>query len=226
MAHTNQSDPIVVTATRLPMAVSDVASAISVVDHAKIEEYENRNVAEVLHGVPGLTVLQSGGPGGTVSPFIRGALPDQVLVLFDGVKLNDPIKDGRGADLSQIMLSGVDHIEVLRGPQSPHYGSDAIGGVINIVSARAEGPAKVTIQGEAGSFDTFTESVGVAGSERDVNYAAGVSQFDTAGISRADKSNGNSELDGDHTSTLYGRLGWTPREEFDLDSNVRWIDGK
>lgn len=225
-ANTNQSAPIVVTATRLTMPESDVASAITVVDHAKIAEYENRNVAEVLRGVPGLTVLQSGGPGGTVSPFIRGSLPDQVMVLFDGVKLNDPINVGRGVDLSQIMLTGVDHIEVLRGPQSPLYGSDAIGGVINLISALPEGPAKVTLQGEAGSFDTFAESAGVAGSEQDLHYAAGVSQFDTAGISRADRANGNSELDGDHTCTLFGRLSWTPRDEFDLDANARWIDSK
>ncbi len=225
-ANTNQSAPIVVTATRLAMPVSDVASAITVVERAQIEEHENRNVAEVLRAVPGLTIMQSGGPGGTVSPFMRGALPEQTLVLFDGVKLNDPINVGRGVDLSQIMLTGVDRIEVLRGPQSPLYGSDAIGGVINIIPGRAEGPASVTLEAEAGSFDTFAESAGVAGSERAVYYAAGVSQFDTAGISRADKVNGNSEADGDHTTTLYGRLGWTPRDEFALDANVRWIDGK
>jgi len=132
--------------------------------------------------VPGLDLVQSGGRGGLVQAYLRGAKSDQVLVFVDGVEVNDPSSAAREADLSQIPLADVLRIEVLRGPQSTLYGSDAMGGVINIITRRGEGPAHVALSAEGGSFSTFNETAGARGGTTNVNYAVAASRQDSEGF--------------------------------------------
>jgi len=213
---------IVVTATRVAMPVKDVASSVTVIDSAQMEERQNGTVVEALRAVPGLDIVQSGGKGGTVSTYIRGANSDQILVLVDGVEINEPSSPGREVDLSQIPVENIDRIEVLRGPQSTLYGADAIGGVVNIVTKQGEGPATVSATAEAGSYQTFNERLEAQGGTKQVNYSLGASRQDSQGFSTASEKNGNTEKDGYDRTELSGQLGWTPSDAVGLKAIVRW----
>ncbi len=129
---------IVVTAERNPQPLADSPSAVAVITRAQIEAKKPFDILDVLRLVPGLSIAQSGTRGKTTSVFTRGTNSNQTLVLVDGVRANSP-QDGR-FDFGQIPIENVDHIEVVRGPASALYGSDAIGGVINIITKRGTGP--------------------------------------------------------------------------------------
>jgi vitamin B12 transporter len=213
---------VVVTATRVEQSLSTVGSSVSVVDHAQLVERQCATVADALREVPGLDVVQLGGAGGTVSIFIRGASSEQTLVLVDGVPLNDPSGLGRGADLSQMPAQNIERIEVLRGPQSPLYGADAMGGVINVITKKGAGPVGGEVSAEAGSFNTFNEKAAVRGGTSNYNYSVGISRQDSEGFSSAAEKNGNPEKDGYRRTELSSKLGWTPADEFEANMILRW----
>ena len=213
---------IVVTATRVALPAESVGSSVTVVDRAQLAEKQNTTVVEALSEVPGVDVVRNGGLGSRSAVFLRGAQSDQVLVLVDGVEVNDPSGTGRGADLSQIPVENIERIEVLRGPQSTLYGADAMGGVVNIVTRKGTGPLSGEVSAEGGSFNTFNETAAVRGGNRNFNYSVGATRQDSAGISSASEKNGNEEKDGYGREELSSRLGWTPVEEFEANAVVRW----
>jgi vitamin B12 transporter len=223
-ATTNEGaqDKVVVTATRVEMPRSVVGSSVTVVGRDQLTERQCVSVVQALREVPGLTVVQSGGPGGTAAMLIRGAKSEQTLVLVDGVPLKDPAGFGRGADLSQMPVENIERIEILRGPQSTLYGADAIGGVVNIITKKGNGPATGEVSAEAGSFNTFNEKAEMRGGNSRYNYSVGASRQDSQGISSASERNGNTEKDGYGRSEASARLGWTPVEEFEATGLVRW----
>src|SRR5262249_35014951 len=129
----------VVTATRLPTSIDRVGNAITVITEEQMRDRQASSVADVLRMVPGLAVNRSGGGVGTLTQVrIRGAEANQTLVLIDGIEVNDP-SGGSEFDFGNLLTSGIERIEILRGPQSALYGSDAVGGVINIITKRGEG---------------------------------------------------------------------------------------
>ena len=128
---------IVVTATRIPTPVLDIPAGVSVIDRQTIEERGYTTLTDALSAVPGVRVSQSGGPGGNASVFVRGTNSNAVLVLRDGMPLNDA-SDASGAfNFGVDTLADVERIEIIRGPMAALYGSGAIGGVINLISRRA-----------------------------------------------------------------------------------------
>src|SRR6202030_2140638 len=128
----------------------------------------------ILQSVPGLNVIQTGGSGGATSIFMRGTNSNHVKILVDGIDVSDPSTPGDTFDLAHLLLADVDRIEVLRGPQSGLYGSDAIGGAIYIVTKTGSGPLKATASLEGGSFGTFNQTASVSGSAASSNYALNV----------------------------------------------------
>ena len=220
--NTVAQENVVVTATRVEMPITSVGSSMTVVDKTQLAERQCASVVQALRTVPGLDVVQAGGAAGQASVFMRGAKSEQTLVLVDGVPMNNPVDAGRGADISQMPIETIERIEVLRGAQSTLYGADAIGGVVNIITKKGEGPAQGEVSAEAGSFNTFNEKAEARGGTSQYHYSAGVSRQDSEGISSASARNGNVEKDGYDRSEASARLGWTPVEEVEANALVRW----
>lgn len=143
------SDELVVTATRIPTPVLDIPAGVSVIDRQTIEQRGYDSLTDALSAVPGVRVSQSGGPGGNASVFVRGANSNQVLVLRDGMPLNDA-SDASGAfNFGVDTLADIERIEVVRGPMASLYGSGAIAGVINLISRQGREPG-LHLTGELG----------------------------------------------------------------------------
>jgi len=154
----------VIGATRVPTPEDQLGTSVTVIAGDAIEQNQQRTLPEVLQTVPGLNVVQNGSPGGTAAVFMRGANPNHTKVLVDGIDVGDPSDSNGAVDFSQFLASDIDRIEVLRGPQSGLYGSDAIGGVINIITKAGKGPPKATASIEGGSSGTFNQTAGISGS--------------------------------------------------------------
>ena len=168
---------IIVSATRIPTPIAQVASSVTVITAADIESRQRRSLPDVLRSVPGLNIVQTGGAGGQTSLFLRGANPNHTKVLLDGIDIADPSTPSGAIDISKLLAADIAKVEVLRGPQGALYGSDAIGGVVNIITRGGEGPMKITANIEGGSFDTFNQGASVSGSEGDFHYQATLQHF-------------------------------------------------
>jgi len=168
---------IVVSPTTVPTPISEVASSVTVITADDIEHAQWRTAPDALQTVPGVNVVQSGGPGAQTSVFIRGTNSNHTKVLIDGIDASDPSNPNRTFDLGQLLTADIARIEVLRGPQSGLYGADALGGVISIITKKGEGPFTATGMVEGGSFGTFNQTAGFSGSEAHFNYAFTVAHF-------------------------------------------------
>jgi vitamin B12 transporter len=175
-AQTNDEN-VVVSATRIPTPLAEIASSVTLITAADIEARQQRSLPDVLRGVPGVNLMQSGGAGGQTSLFIRGTNSNHTKVLLDGIDNSDPSTANGVADISKLPAGDIAKVEVLRGPQGALYGSDAIGGVVNIITRSGEGPLAITADAEGGSFDTFNQRGSASGSEGDFHYAATVQHF-------------------------------------------------
>ncbi|HEY0327516.1 MAG TPA: TonB-dependent receptor [Rhodopseudomonas sp.] len=168
---------IVVSPTGLATPVEQIASSVTVISSEDLEREQRRTVSDALTMVPGLNVVRTGGPGGATSIFMRGTNANHVKVLIDGIDAGDPSKPNGAYDFANLLSADIERIEVLRGPQSGLYGSDAIGGVISIATKRGQGPAKLTGTVEGGSFGTFNQTARAAGSEGNIDYAFNVAHY-------------------------------------------------
>ncbi len=176
----NAAEPpetVVVTATRMPTPELEVASSVTVVTADELTARQERTLVEALKDIPGLNVVQQGGAGGETSVFMRGTNSNHTKMLIDGIDVGDPSNANAAFDFGQLLTQDIERIEVLRGPQSGLYGSDAIGGVINVITRRGSGPLKVQASVEGGTFDTLNQTAGVSGSREAVNYSANVAHF-------------------------------------------------
>jgi vitamin B12 transporter len=214
----------VVTPARVEQPASQTGAAISVIIGEQLRQSGVANVGEALRGLPGVDVVRTGPQGGLQSVFLRGANSQNTLVLLDGIPLNDPSNASRSFDFSTLGVDNIERIEVLRGPQSLLYGSNAGGGVINIITARGQGPLTARARLMGGSFGTHQERVHASGGTRLYNYSVAGSWLKTEGISAASPRVGGVEDDGFEQGTASGRFGWTPTCDFDVDYIFRWID--
>lgn len=217
---------IIVTATRTNQYYGELSSSTTVITAEDLKKSGKEMVVEALAEVPGLDVVQNGGVGKNASVFIRGANSEHTMVMIDGVEINDPMSPGRSFDFAHLTIDNIDRIEVIRGPQSTLYGSDAMGGVINIITIKGTGKPKFSIGAEGGSYNTYRESAGVRGGTKSVNYSLGISRFDSKGYSTAGEKYGNTEKDGYGNSSISARLGFNVFENFNIDFIARYTDAK
>jgi vitamin B12 transporter len=213
-------ETIVVSATRIPTPLAQVASSVTIVTADEIEARQERSLPDVLRNVPGLFITQTGGAGGQTSLFMRGTNSNHVKLLLDGIDLSDASTPNGAADISKLLSGDMARVEVLRGPQGALYGSDAIGGVINIITKAGEGPMKITADAEGGSFDTFNQRAGISGSQGAFHYQATI-QHAHAGDTPVTPLNllppGQRRNDDFYDNVTAGtKLGYDVTENFDL----------
>lgn len=163
--------PILFLPTAVPTPANEVASSVTVITSRDIEAQQRRTVPDALTAAPGLNVVQTGGPGGTTSVFIRGTNANHVKVLIDGIDASDPSNPNGSFDFGQLLTLDVARIEILRGPQSGLYGADAIGGVVSVTTKAGNGPPRAVASIEGGSFGTFNQTLCLSGSSSIFNYS-------------------------------------------------------
>jgi vitamin B12 transporter len=211
-----------------------VGSSITAVRSAEIERRQRTTVREALRGTPGLDVASNGGRGGQSSIFLRGAPSEFTLVMVDGVEVVDPLSAGRTLNFAHLTTDDVARIEVLRGPQSTLYGSDAMGGVVNIITRRGKGEPSFYAVTEAGSFHTYRMATGLSGGTKLYHYSLAASMLETDGISGSREKplfgpnyeDGNDETDPYRNASFAGRFGVTPLEEVEIEFFVRYVDAE
>jgi vitamin B12 transporter len=218
---------VVVSTNRLDTPLSQVANSMSVITAKDIEQKQASTALDALQGVPGLTLLENGASGENSSLFIRGADAGHSLVLVDGIPMNNPISTDRSfTDFDQYFLEDVSQIEVVRGPMSTVYGTNATAGVVNIITQRGDGPPKGSLLLEGGAYDTFRESATASAGDKSVNYSLSASRYETDGFPSADKALGNTLNDSDENTTASFRLGILPSSDLDNHVYVRYIQSR
>jgi vitamin B12 transporter len=173
---------LVVSPTGIATPAAHVANAITVVTAKDIATQQFRSVPDILAAIPGLNVVQTGGAGGQSSVFTRGTNANHTKILIDGIDVGDATNANGAFDFAHLLTSDIQQFEVLRGPQSGLYGSDAIGGVISVITRKGDGPARATASIETGTYQTFNQSAGVSGSQDNVNYAINVAHLHAGDI--------------------------------------------
>src|SRR5205809_7345486 len=202
-----ESEPIVITATRTDIPLDQAPASTSVVTSQDIEERQIERVADALREVPGISVVQSGAPGQLTSVFTRGLRSEHTQVLLDGI----PVNQGLAGlfNFADLTVDDIDRIEVVRGPQSTLYGPRALAGIIQIFTKRGEGPPTITLNGEAGSYDTFREWLQSDGKIDNLDYSVGASRLDTD----------NARPNNNYRNTAgIADVGWSPNEQLRIGS--------
>ncbi|CAI8332366.1 TonB-dependent receptor [Porticoccaceae bacterium] len=212
---------VLVSASLVPIAAKRSANAITVIDREQLSNRAALSVSDLLRDVPGLAVSRSGVQGSQTQIRARGAEANHLLVLIDGVEANDP---SQGDELNWGTLSAddIERIEVIRGPQSSMRGSDAMAGVVNIITRSADEPYSAKLFTETGSFSTQRSGFSVGGIKGDLNVRLGVSTTDTEGdnVSRT----GN-EKDGYENTSINFKAGYKVSEELNVSFAARQSDG-
>jgi vitamin B12 transporter len=228
LAQTVPADQIVVTATRVATPVEQIAGGVTIIDRATIEKFGYTDLVQVLADVPGLRVAQSGGPGSQASVFIRGTNSNQVLVLRDGVPINDPATPGGAFNFGDDSLNDVDHIEIVRGPLSSVYGSSAIGGVINLISAHPQQGLAGGLTLAGGSQSSGLLRGNLSGRDGIFDFAASAEATTTTGFDQTPKRESIYTGDPNGFRTKQGsfEIGVTPVDNTRVSLYVRGRDSE
>jgi vitamin B12 transporter len=219
---------VVVTATRISTPEIEVASSVTVVSADDIAARQIRTLPDLLKEVPGLNVVQTGGPGGQTSIFMRGTNSNHTKVFIDGIDVADPSSSTSSFDFGQLLTQDIQRVEILRGPQSGLYGSDAVGGVVNVITKSGSGPAQFNAGIEGGSFDTFNQTAGVSGSADQFHYAANFQHLHSGStpVTPSDYLQPGQARINDYYDNLTGstKLGFDVTDTFDLGLVARYTD--
>ena len=214
-------EEVLVSASLLPIAASRSANAITVIDSEQLKNRAALSVSDLLRDVPGLAVSRSGVQGSATQIRVRGAEANHLLVLIDGVEANDPSQSDE-LNWGTLSAADIERIEVIRGPQSAMRGSDAMAGVVNIITRRADQPLNASLITETGSFGTSNSGFSIGSKQGDFDARLGVNHIETEGenISRT-----GSEKDGYQNTNINLNAGWTVNDELRLSFAGRQSDG-
>jgi vitamin B12 transporter len=215
---------VVISATKTPVPVSHLTSAVEVITGEDLKRRQIKTVVDALRLSQGLTVFSNGGPGSSANVRIRGSNADQVLVLIDGAIMNSATLGN--FNFANLTTDNVERIEILRGAQSMLWGSDAMGGVINITTKKGTDVPSGNAFFEYGSFSSIREGGQVSGQKGPIDFTAALSRWDYTGFSQVDHRLGATERDGYHNWQASTRIGVTLPHEGRLDLNFRLLQGK
>jgi vitamin B12 transporter len=217
---------IIVTGTRIVTTIDRVPFAVTVLDKTAIDRAQDIGVSELLLRTPSISMYRNGGYGTATSLRIRGAEPEQTVAVIDGVKLNDPASTGGGYNFANLLVGDIERVEVLRGPQSTLWGSQAIGGVVNIVTALPTRPLEASFDVEAGSRQTVNARIGVGGKTGPVTWRLGATAFTTDGISAIAPAYGGRESDPYVNKTVTGRVEIALASNLGVDLRGYYANGR
>ena len=212
---TFRTPEVIVTATKTEESTTHTTVATDVITWQQIEERQQTDVLQILRDVPGMTIVQTGARGGETSLFTRGGENDYNLVLIDGVKVNNA---GGFYNFSDLTNTGIERIEIVRGPQSALYGSDAMSSVIQVFTPRGEGPPQGTFRFRGGSYNTFEEQGKLAGGTKTYGYSLAFGRIDTDGFLPINNSYSN--------TTIASRFDWDGIRDLQLSTTLRYVDGR
>ena len=219
-------EDIVISPDKIRESSSMSASSISVIDSADISSSQKQFVKDLITEYASVSQTQTGAFGGQTAIRMRGANPGQTLLIIDGMKVYDPASVDGSFDFANLPFDNIQQIEITRGPQGALYGSDAIGGLINIESKK---PYKTFMEAgiEAGSFNTLDEYVNLGGYEKGLHYSLAYSQLNTRGISAADSNTNPSvhEVDPYVRKSFAGRVDYEVRDNLTVGATLRNIYG-
>ena len=225
-ARAEAPDTIVVTASRAPQPLSRVGQSLTVLDAPEIARRQTQFATDLLRTTPGLSVSRNGGVGGIASVFIRGAESDQTVALIDGVKLNNPASPGGGFDFGNLLTGNIARIEILRGPSSVLWGSQAIGGVVNIVTVAPTDALTINARAEGGSFGTGQAVGNISGTVGPLAASAGAGYFRADGISAFSERRGGREADGYRNTGANARAVLTLTDALSVEARGYYSNGK
>jgi len=222
----DEADQIVVTATRSEQPLSQVGASVTVIDAEKIKTRQSVAVVDLLRTVPGVTFSRNGGIGTTTSVNIRGAESDQTVALIDGVKINDPSTPGGGFNFGNMLTDNIARIEVVRGSQSVLWGSQAIGGVINMITAEPGERIAANASAENGWRDSGKLVGNISGKSGPVAASVGGGYYRTDGISTFSEARGGKERDGYRHYGANAKVKVTLSDAISVDLRGWYSDGK
>lgn len=208
------SSDIIVTASSIEQPESESGQAISVIDRARLEQLQSATIADALRTLPSVSVAQRGPVGSQTSVFLRGGNSAQTLVLVDGVRVNDPSSPNGAFDFGGLQTGNFERVEVLRGANSVIWGSQAIGGVINLTSALPTDGFVLRAEAEVGQANSVRTSANVSGKSSLISGSIGGSWLRTSGISAL---TGGTERDGYDAASANGRLEIALTEALSVD---------
>ncbi|NYT65597.1 TonB-dependent receptor [Alcaligenaceae bacterium] len=226
----SQLGSVVVTASRTPQPLKDVVGDVSVISSQELERSGQSSLVDVISKQPGVRFTNSGGPQTLTNVFLRGANSNHTLVLVDGIRVNGAVSGG--VQWAAIDPATVERVEILRGAASSLYGSDAIGGVINIITKKTGEDRPFAAWGNIGigSYDTFKSSIGFSGASNGWDYSLSSSMAESGGFNATNPDAGflyNPDTDGYSQHALSGSLGyrWRPGQHIGLTAYNGYIDG-
>ncbi|MEW6170300.1 MAG: TonB-dependent receptor [Candidatus Omnitrophota bacterium] len=214
---------IVVTPTQTEEMVGKTGDSVTVFTMSNIEGQNLETVKDMLKETPGLHLVEAGKFGGLTSAFMRGSDSGQVKVMIDGVRVYDPISTNSAFDFAFLSLDNIERIEIVRGPQTTLYGSDAIGGAINVITKKGKGKPTISLLGEGGSYYTSREALESQGKINKFSYSLGLSNFKTRGLS---KLRDTSEKDAMRTWSLSSRLDYELTDDIAFGYIGRYTDAR
>ncbi len=218
-------DTIVVAATRTARDLSKVGASVTVVREPEIVARQPSHVLDILRTLPGITVTRNGGIGTKAGVSIRGAESGQTVVLIDGVKLNDPAAPDGGFDFGPLLMGNIARVEVVRGAQSVLYGSQAIGGVVDLITRAPSETPDISARVEYGGRDTAQLVGNVAGRIGPAAASIGATYLRTDGISAFSEARGGTESDGFESRGVNGKFELALADELSLDLRAFYAHG-
>jgi len=217
-------EEVIVTADREAENIRNIGSSVSVITREEIAASGARWLIDVLQFAPGVNVVRGGPAGSLAQVFVRGSNTSHTLFLIDGVKVNSPTSGAYDISGIQLAADQIDRIEVVRGPQSSLYGSQAIGGVINVITGRGSGAGTWGVEADGGSYSTSRFHIWGSGQAGSARLIGGISYFNSGGFSNASEANGHIEPDGYTNLSYNGRVDYTSDAGVVMRGFIRGFD--
>ena len=216
-------EEVLVSASLLPIAATRSANAITVIDSEQLKNRAAISVSDLLRDVPGLAVSRSGVQGSLTQIRVRGSEANHLLVLIDGAEANDPSRDD-ALNWGTLTAADIERIEVIRGPQSAMRGSDAMAGVVNIVTRSATQPFSANMFAEAGSFSTKSRGFNIGHRADKYDISLGVSDLESEGDNII-RNTGTNDNDGYENTSINFRAGVDASDELRLTLSIAQSEG-